>query len=202
MAGPLTIRITVNGVQQFLRVLERLSSESRKALKNIVNASSMRMRTGSIQRAPSSFGDLRRSIKVDFFDNGMAATIGSDLAHASFVEFGTGPLGKATALSGQGFGAKEFVPSGYRHGSTHKLPVKVVGRTGFGGKPKFDVVPELKLWAKRHNLDPWAVAIAIKKRGGNKARPYLFPSFMEEKPRMLNNITRALGDEVPKKARS
>ena len=57
----------------------------------------------------------------------------------------------------------------------------------YGTSPHFPPVAALRGWAKRHGANPWAVARGIARRG-TPAQPFLYPSFMQEKPRFVSRI--------------
>jgi len=57
----------------------------------------------------------------------------------------------------------------------------------FGTSPHFPPVSALRGWAKRHGVNEWAVAKGISKRG-TPAQPFLYPAFLQEKPRFVRNI--------------
>lgn len=103
--------------------------------------------------APSDTGRLRASVNVIFSDGGFKGYVGVTVHYGRYVEFGTGNLGYMTN--------KQQVPKGYSHSSGHRMPP----------------VEALEMWSRHHNANPWAVAKAIQKRGGNPAKPFLGPAF-------------------------
>ncbi len=161
--------IEVVGLKEAQKALRNLRQDSLKKFSKAVNASAMKIRNEAIRRVPVSDGLLKSSIHVKMYKQGLVATIGTRLNYAKFVEFGTSIQGKKSN--------KFPIPTGYSYGSSHRLPISREG-----------VVPELVHWSKRHGLNPWAVAYSIMKRGGNPAKPFLFPSFEMEKPKFLRKI--------------
>lgn len=61
----------------------------------------------------------------------------------------------------------------------------------FGSRPHWAPIEPLKVWARRHGANAYAVQRAIARRG-TRAQPYLVPAFEENKLR----IVRILGDGV------
>jgi len=57
----------------------------------------------------------------------------------------------------------------------------------FGTSPHFPPVAALRGWAKRHRASEWAVARGIARRG-TPAQPFLYPAFLQEKPRFIRNL--------------
>lgn len=166
MSIPITI--TLYGQEKFKTDMELFSAKQTKAVARAIAASGLRIQAKARRNAPADTSRLRSSINLLFYSNGLVATIGSNLDYAAFVEFGTGPLGKATCSIP--------TPPGYTHGGTHGLPP----------------AQALMGWARRHKVNAWAVAIAIWKRGGNPARPYLTPAFYDELPTLVENLKRAV----------
>ena len=72
-----------------------------------------------------------------------------------------------------------------------------MGRTRKGGKFK-DMVDALALWVKRKGIGrgkdksiAYAIAISILRKG-LRPQPFLIPSYEAEKPKMINNIKKAV----------
>lgn len=166
MSIPITI--TLYGQERFRTNLQLFSEKQTRAVARAISASGLRIQAKARRNARADTSLLRASINLFFYSNGLVATIGSTLDYAAFVEFGTGPLGKATCVVP--------TPSGYDHGSTHGFPP----------------VGALMGWARRHKANAWVVAFAIWKRGGNPARPYLTPAFFDELPTLVENLKRAV----------
>jgi len=61
-----------------------------------------------------------------------------------------------------------------------------------GTKPHFPPPDALEGWARRHGFDSaWPICKAIAKRG-LKARPYLYPAYLEIEPKFHENLLRIL----------
>lgn len=126
------------------------------------------MEQKATERAPADNSRLRTSIRAQRI--GPAAfAVGSDVLYAPFVEFGTGPSGLQSPQPGG-------VPSWYQHSR---------------GKLKGPWPRHVKGWARRHGMDPGAVATAIREgvpeKGippGIKAQPFLRPAFLEVRAKL------------------
>jgi HK97 gp10 family phage protein len=61
----------------------------------------------------------------------------------------------------------------------------------FGARPHFPPVGALERWARKRGINPWALAVAISRRG-MKARPYLIPAFEELKNKIVEEFKKAI----------
>jgi HK97 gp10 family phage protein len=61
----------------------------------------------------------------------------------------------------------------------------------FGTRPHFPPVDALKRWAEKRGMNPWAVALAISRKG-TKPRPYLIPSFEKHRDDVLIEFKNAI----------
>ena len=78
---------------------------------------------------------------------------------------------------------------------------EVVGRVGptepygapveFGTRPHFPPVQALERWANKRGINPWALAIAISRRG-TRPQPFLIPAFEQLKNRILEEFKKAI----------
>ncbi len=60
-----------------------------------------------------------------------------------------------------------------------------------GRKPHMPPVnASLKDWAHKHNIDPWALAMSIKKKG-TKAQPFMYPAWDKAQSKFLKDLRRA-----------
>lgn len=61
----------------------------------------------------------------------------------------------------------------------------------YGSKPHMPPVDALRDWAKRKGIDPWAVAMSIKKKG-TRSHPFMFPAWHKAQNDLLKGLRRVL----------
>lgn len=194
--GPLAVTGQVEGTRETILKLEKLDKGIPAVVRKQVALAAQAIERGAKKRAKVGVsGFMRSGIHRVFEEQGLVAVVGANSKYAAMQEFGTSRYGKQTN--------RQPLPTGYRHGSTHKLPVRVSGFVGFGGAKRWEVVPELALWAKRKRVNPMGLALAIAgrvpRRGGRKipgvpARPFLGPPFREEARQFPANVAKAIDD--------
>ena len=122
-------------------------------------------------RAAVDTGRLRSAIFPSFSKGELVSEVRARSKYAAFVEFGTGPLGASTNT--------QKLPAGYAHGPAYFPPSSALHR-----------------WAERHGITGasagYLVARKIFQRGGTRARPFLGPSFEEEKGPLVRKMQGAL----------
>lgn len=143
------------------------------------------------RRCAVDVGRLRSSITHSNLlprGNALVVHIGTNVAYAKFVEFGTGPAGRASRLTKT---AREAMAElGYQHGPG-----------GF-----FPPLHLIRGWAERRGILKgmeegetdgvvWAIARAIGTRGV-PAQPFLFPAFEESRKEIERDIGAAVKAEV------
>ena len=76
------------------------------------------IQSDAVMNAPSNLGQLKASIFTDFeeVDNKLMGIVYSDLEHAWYVEFGTGPIGAANHT-----GVSPEVPVAYKDRKSTRL---------------------------------------------------------------------------------
>ncbi len=84
----ITISIGVNGQKETVANLGRMSEKVKKAIKEEIGASALRIQASAKRRCPVRTGALRNSITVDLYGE-MSAEIAPHMPYAIFVEFGT-----------------------------------------------------------------------------------------------------------------
>lgn len=57
-----------------------------------------------------------------------------------------------------------------------------------GKSPYFPPPAALAVWARRHGINPYALAISIYRRGGTKGRKYLQTAFDNQRPAILAEL--------------
>jgi HK97 gp10 family phage protein len=174
--GGFTFDIT--NISEVLGKLQSFDKKVQQDVKDEVNASALNIQSGAKRLAPVNLGQLRNSIylKEQKVDKGFVFTIGSNASYAPYVEFGTG--------------GKVSIPAGFEQLAS-----------GFKGKKAGtfkDMVQALTLWVRRKGIGggndksiAYAIAISILKKG-MRPQPFLIPSFETEKPKMINNIKKAI----------
>jgi len=174
--GGFTFDIT--NISEVLGKLQSFDKKVQQDVKNEVNASALNIQSGAKRLAPVNLGQLRNSIylKEQKVDKGFVFTVGSNASYAPYVEFGTG--------------GKVSIPAGFEQLAS-----------GFKGKKAGtfkDMVQALTLWVRRKGIGggndksiAYAIAINILKKG-MRPQPFLIPSFETEKPKMINNIKKAI----------
>jgi HK97 gp10 family phage protein len=174
--GGFTFDIT--NISEVLGKLQSFDKKVQQDVKDEVNASALNIQSGAKRLAPVNLGQLRNSIylKEQKVDKGFVFTVGSNASYAPYVEFGTG--------------GKVSIPAGFEQLAS-----------GFKGKKAGtfkDMVQALTLWVRRKGIGggndksiAYAIAISILKKG-MRPQPFLIPSFETEKPKMINNIKKAI----------
>lgn len=139
---------------------------------------------------PVDRGRMRGDIVVTFKKNGYAADVVAKAPHSAFLEFGTGPKGRATCIQ------ESLAPDYFHH-------------TGNAKRPPINLIAA---WVKRKGLVPkgkgqkaaieaiaYAIADSIA-RYGIAARPYLYPAYKQVKPefdatveKFLEHVKRKVG---------
>jgi len=187
------ISVELTGTRELAGRFRVLSRQAKLEVAQAITRSALAIHAGAVRRCRGDTGRLRSSIRLMTLDGGLAAAVGTNVKYAKFVEFGTGPLGARTN--------KQPLPPGYTHGASHKMPpiaalipwvrrhARSFGATrlrgaGFGAKVVNDQDAIRGL--------AFVIARKIKQRGGNVARPFLYPSYAEERPKFMSAIRVAL----------
>jgi HK97 gp10 family phage protein len=174
--GGFTFDIT--NISEVSAKLQSLDKKVQQDVKDEINASALNIQSGAKRLAPVNLGQLRNSIylKEKTIKDGYVFTIGSSASYAPYVEFGTG--------------GKVSIPKGFEQLAS-----------GFKGKKAGtfkDMVQALTLWVRRKGIGggkdksvAYAIAISILRKG-MRPQPFLIPAFEIEKPKMINNIKKAI----------
>jgi HK97 gp10 family phage protein len=173
--GGIRVRIRVDGQDKLVKNLKGLSDGLIQAVGGAITVAALNIDAGAKGACLVDTGRLRSSIRPTFVKGGLAASVGTNVKYAKFIEFGTGPLGASTH-SGQ-------LPAGYVHGPAY-----------------FPNPTALAPWARRHGAPgaEYAIALAIYRRGGTRAMPFLGPAFEAEKPALLDRLREALKGQTKK----
>lgn len=166
------IEFGLENLNEVLKDIEKKSEEMQKAVKDQINKSGLHIETLAKQKAPTDHGRLRASIRAKLSDGGLTSLVGTDVDYAPFMEFGT--KSKVEIPAGLEGYAMQF--KGSKKGSWD------------------DLVTNITNWARRNGVEDEAIPLIAMKiaKNGVKARPFLFPSVEEEKPRLLKGIEEAL----------
>jgi HK97 gp10 family phage protein len=142
----MSIRIDVDmrGINRAIQNIRSFETQKLQKVKDVINESSLNVMTGAKRRCVVNTGRLRASITIEPYNGGLLVQVGTRVAYAAAVEFGTGPHVIRPKNK------KALFWPGARH------PVKLV----------------------RHP--------------GTRARPFLFPSWEEERPKFIRAIREAL----------
>lgn len=118
MAG---VTVKLMGAAEVRNTLGLLDFAARARFKNVLVDSAMNVQRGAktncpVRKVKGLGGRLRGSIQVRFYNNGMTAEVGTNVAYAPYVEFGTGVRGAGSA--------HPPLPPGYVHGSKAGMPAQ------------------------------------------------------------------------------
>ena len=160
--------------------LEKMTGTTLKGARRLVKLHTLRIESAAIRLAPSNFGVLAASVNSGFSADGLEGRAGSTSRYAKYVEFGTAVKGKLTYPAAmQGLPGRTETPAsvGYIYGSKH-----------------FPHSKFLKRWAKLKLGDArlaFVVARSIAAPpAGLRARPFLGPPFLIQKPKFINDLWR------------
>lgn len=177
------------GIRQAIRVVfkERVEAQRRAeraadAVLRTLQAGAFRIERSAKRRAPVAFGVMRGSIHtrgpvIAGIRKAISFFVEVGALYAKFVEFGTGPAGRASAdKSPESQLLRASI--GYAHGA---------------GSSKVPPLDAIEQWVKRKGLPRsavWPIARKIA-RQGIPAQPFLIPAFREHKDRIAADVTRA-----------
>lgn len=82
------IRIKIEGIDEATKNINRINEEAKKAIKEEVGSSILRIQDSAKERVPVDTGALRNSIIVNFYGE-MSAESVAKMPYAEAVEFGT-----------------------------------------------------------------------------------------------------------------
>lgn len=163
------VKVELVGEAKIRQAFDRLGYMVSSRAKEIINDNALKLMNQARKNAPVDMGQLRSSIRPSFYNNGLTAEVGTDVGYGAFVEFGTGPVGRATFPSL--FGNK---PDDY-----------VWGPGGF-----FPPLQPIKDWCRRHSIPEKMAFVIARKIGkyGLKAQPYMFPAWDMVRPQFEKEL--------------
>lgn len=176
--GTVKVEARIIGRAALDRRLRQIDLRVRSAMKRLVNQHSRKLANEAKKNTPVDMGQLRASIRPQFYQNGLTARVATNVGYAAFVEYGTGPLGKSTA---------KRTPRGYVHSTSIK-------------RPPPDVIFEW-VWRNRKNMggSGWtrakaaSVAYLIGRKIGKtglRARPFMGPAYVRQKKEFDRDVRR------------
>ena len=164
--------LKLNGIEKVLASLKDVQSEAVQLIDAELQASANTISTKAKRRAPSNFSQLRNSIGSEKLSN-LRYTIYATAYHAPYIEFGTGP--------------KVSVP-----GELTEVAAAVKGRAKRGNFESF--IEAIYVWGTKKKV----IKKGDKRHAFNIARkiylngiapqPYLWPSFLEQRPKLISRI--------------
>ena len=86
----------VQGVDKVIAEIKKLSLEKRAQIRAAVNETAVNIQRNAKRACPVDTGRLRSSIRMEFYSNGLAAEVFTNVKYAPYVEFGTGMRGAAS----------------------------------------------------------------------------------------------------------
>ena len=173
-------RWRVVGLRTLKPKLEKMVGTTLKQARRLVKLHAMKIESVAINLAPANTGHLRATVSTGFSSDGLEARVGSTSRYAKFLEFGTATKGKLTYPAAmQGLPGRTETPAsvGYIYGTRH-----------------FPAPRYLRRWAKLKLGDAGLAFVVARSIGappsGLRARPFLGPPFLIEKPKFISNLTR------------
>lgn len=167
MVFNLKVSYTLVDDKKTIQRIKRWDARRRDKARKYVAAEGLRVQADTIKKAPVGESTLKNSVHLRIESGGNVAAVTVHALHGPFAEFGTGRPGKKTR--------KYPVPSWYHYGTTHKMP---------------PTHPSIEVWARRKGLNPWAVALGIKRRGGIKAKSFFYPAYLRGRKRLEKKLSK------------
>ena len=156
-----------------------------------IKASGLNVQRGAKSKAPKNFGRLAQSIALN--TDGLTSDIVVGVSYGAYLEFGTG--GKVSVPSGFQDFAAQFKGS---KGGTFKEMVDAltewVRKKGLAGTYSIKTQKRTGKKSARGDEDrevAFRIALSILKHG-IKPQPFLIPSFLDEKPKLIQRIKELL----------
>lgn len=156
----------VIGLNKVISNLQKAEKRIQDKAEKAINTSALRIETDAKRRSPANTARLRASIQTKPSGQ-IGREVFTPVKYAPYMEFGTK--------------SQVQIPAGLeRYASQFK-----------GGGGSFDeLVDNIAVWARQKGIEEDAVyPIALKiAREGVKPRPFLFPAFEAEKPKLMRKL--------------
>jgi HK97 gp10 family phage protein len=171
MAG---FKLKLEGNKALLKNLDKLNKGTKTIIGQEIDESVRRIERDADARAPKDTSFLRNSIRGEFDKNTLKGQVEAGMEYAAFVEFGTG--------------SKVKVPAGLESYANEFRGRKLSSQ----GKASFK--KNLEAWMKRKGIDEKYLFPIMMKilRVGVEPKPFLFPAFHAEAPKLVERIKRAI----------
>ena len=79
--------VEIRGVKEMQKMLNKVASL--KDVQNAVKVNTTEMHQKASRKVPVDTGHLRRSLTIDFRDNGLTGRVYTDVEYSIYVEYGT-----------------------------------------------------------------------------------------------------------------
>lgn len=179
MASRVTIEIV--GLPRLVTKLRAYGSRVENKGKQIIAKHSLDVDRLAKQNCAVDMGRLRASISPKFTEGGFVGEISTNVAYASFMEYGTGIHG--ASASTQNGKTKGPLPIGYTYGHGGKMPPEELIRDWIrrkGIKPQGKMTMDGLVYLIRRKIAAY----------GLKARPFMYPAYLEVKPAFESDIVK------------
>lgn len=110
------VTVTLAGHERLIGKLRNLQKVTLANAKQAIQDAALAVMADAKQLCVVDTGRLRSSIQVQFLNNGMAASVSTNVEYAGFIEFGTGRRGAGTN--------RQTLPEGYVHGPSAGLTAR------------------------------------------------------------------------------
>lgn len=170
----------IQGLDKLMRKYGELGEQvAGEVMERAVGASAKLVQGEAKLLCPSNHGELRRGIRtmVERQDDKAIGIVYNNVAHAMYVEFGTGPVGEANHA-----GISPAVPPAY---SQHGWGIP-------GDKVDQDDVEKYR-WPERiYDGKTYYMT------SGQPAQPFMYPALKDNEERVTRNISNYLSREIRK----
>lgn len=171
-------RYNIDRLRKKFKEFEEIAKQDIKA---VLDSSAQIIVNNAKRNAPANYGKLRQSIGKETKEQGFRQVIFVGEEYAPFLEFGTGP--------------RVEIPIGFQD-----LASQFIGGKHLKNKGSFDQFLENILqWVlhkkiatpKQAKSVAYLIAMSLLKKG-QKARPFLIPAFVDERPKIPEKMDKIL----------
>lgn len=168
---------TINGLDKLLKKLDALGGNSKKALKTGILQASKKVQGDAKELCISDNGQLRNSIDASVEEKGgdVVGKVSTNVEYAPYVEFGTGPVGRA---------------------SPKDIPPGVDIQYRVDGWWIHESQIDAKIADKYHFFRIETPQGVFYKTEGQPAQPFLYPSFKQNEETIKEIIADQLKKEI------